>query len=113
MNIEEIRDRLVARREELRAREVRVNTGLRQHPDLSTSDYGDVSTESERNGILTALSRTTDAELKRIDDALQRLLAGRYTTCAVCGEEIEPQRLEAVPYTDRCIACAEQGEGEA
>lgn len=113
MNTEEIRHRLVARREELRARELRVNTGLRQQPDLSTSDYGDVSTESERNGILTALSRTADAELKRIDDALQRLVEGRYTRCAVCGEEIEPQRLEAVPYTDRCIACAERGEGEA
>ena len=113
MNTEEIRQRLIARRDELRAREVRVNTGLRQQPDLSTSDYGDVSTESERNGILTALSRTTDAELQRIDDALHRLVEGRYSTCAVCGEQIEPQRLEAVPYTDRCISCAERGEGEA
>jgi RNA polymerase-binding transcription factor len=113
VNTEPIRERLIARRAELRARELRVNTGLKQQPDLSTSDYGDVSTESERNGILTALSRTTDAELKRIDDALRRLAEGRYTTCVVCGEEIEPERLEAVPYTDRCIACAERGEGEA
>ena len=113
VNTEEIRNRLIARRDELRAREVRVNSGLKQQPDLSTSDFGDVSTESERNGILTALSRTTDAELKRIDDALQRLGEGRYSTCVVCGEEIEPQRLAAVPYTDRCIACAERAEGEA
>jgi RNA polymerase-binding transcription factor DksA len=107
---EAIRQHLIERRAELRARELRVNTGLKQQPDLSTSDYGDVSTESERNGILSALSRTADAELKRIDGALQRLAAGRYAKCVVCGEEIEPQRLEAVPYTDRCIACAERGE---
>ena len=113
MNTQAIRDRLITRRDELRARELRVNTGLKQQPDLSTSDYGDVSTESERSGILSALSRTVDAELKRIDDALYRLAEGRYTTCVVCGEEIEPQRLEAVPYTDRCIACAERGEDEA
>lgn len=113
MNTEAMRERLIARRDELRTRELRVNTGLRQPADLSTSDYGDVATESERNGILTALSRTADAELKRIDGALQRLADGRYTTCVVCGEEIEPQRLEAVPYTDRCIACAERREGEA
>jgi RNA polymerase-binding transcription factor DksA len=113
VNTETIRERLITRRDELRARELRVNTGLKQQPDLSTSDYGDVSTESERNGILTALSRTTDAELKRIDDALRRLAKGRYTTCVVCGEEIEPQRLEAVPYTDRCIACAERGQIKA
>jgi DnaK suppressor protein len=113
VNTETIRQRLIARRDELRTRELRVNTGLKQPPDLSTSDYGDISTESERNGILSALSRTTDAELKRIGAALQRLAEGRYTRCAVCGEDIEPQRLEAVPYTDRCIACAERGQGEA
>lgn len=113
MNTEAIRQRLMARRDELRMRELRVNTGLKQQPDLSTSDYGDVAKESERNGILSALSRTTDAELKRIDDALKRLAAGRYDTCVVCGEEIEPQRLEAVPTTNRCIACAERGDGEA
>ncbi|HXS26546.1 MAG TPA: TraR/DksA C4-type zinc finger protein [Steroidobacteraceae bacterium] len=113
MNTEAIQQRLISRREELRARELRANTGLKQQPDLSSADYGDISTESERNGILSALSRTADAELKRIDDALQRLAEGRYTTCIVCGEEIEPQRLEAVPYTDRCVACADRSAGEA
>ncbi|MGH8218918.1 MAG: TraR/DksA family transcriptional regulator [Steroidobacteraceae bacterium] len=102
-------------RDELLTRELRVNTGLKQQPDLSTSDYGDVAMESERNGILSALSRTTDAELKRIDDALERLAEGRYDCCVVCGERIEPQRLEAVPAANRCIACAarDEGDGEA
>jgi RNA polymerase-binding transcription factor DksA len=27
----------------------------------------------------------------------------------VCGEDIEPERLHAVPYTDRCRSCAEGG----
>lgn len=110
MNTEAIRQLLQARRDELRAREARANAGLRQQPDLSTSDYGDISRETERNGLLTALSRTADAELKRIDGALQRLAEGRYSTCVVCGEEIEPQRLEAVPYTDRCITCADRAD---
>jgi DnaK suppressor protein len=113
VDTETIRQRLLSRRDELRSREARVNAGLRQQPDLSTSDYGDISNQSERNGLLTALSRTADAELKRIDGALQRLAEGRYTTCSICGEEIEPQRLEAVPYTDRCIACAERERGNA
>lgn len=111
MDTETIRRRLLARRDELRARELRANTGLKHQPDLSSADYGDISTESERNGILTALSRTADVELRRIDKALQRLAEGRYTTCVVCGEEIEPQRLEAVPYTDRCITCAARAGG--
>ena len=39
----------------------------------------------------------------------QRLAQGRYTTCSVCGGDIEAERLAAVPYTDRCRACAEGG----
>ncbi len=108
VSIDEIRQRLLARRDELRARQAGANAGLRQQDDLSGADPGDVSSQSEQNGLLTALSRTTDAELKRVEDALQRLAEGRYTTCVVCGEDIEPQRLAAVPYTDRCIACAER-----
>lgn len=108
MDTETIKRSLLARRDELRSREARANAGLRQQPDLSSADFGDVSTQSEQNGLLTALSRTADAELKRIDDALQRLREGRYGTCVVCGEPIEPQRLEAIPHADRCIACAER-----
>lgn len=108
VNTEELRRRLVARRDELRARESRANDGLRQQADAASGDYGDVSTQSEQNGLLTALSRAADAELKQVEDALQRLGNGRYTSCAVCGEDIEPQRLAAVPYTDRCIHCAER-----
>jgi RNA polymerase-binding transcription factor DksA len=108
VNTEEVRQRLLARREELRARETGANAGLRQQPDLSSSDYGDESNQSEQNGLLSALSRAADAELKRVESALQRLNAGRYTTCVICGEEIEPPRLAALPHTDRCITCAER-----
>jgi len=108
VDIEDIRQRLLSRRAELRAREVGANAGLRQPLDLSGSDIGDASNQSEQNGVLSALSRAADAELKRVDHALHRLEEGRYTTCVTCGEEIEPRRLLAVPYTDRCILCAER-----
>lgn len=104
----EIRERLLRRREELRARETRANSGLRDQPDLSSADFGDVSKQSERNGVLSALSRAADAELREVEFALQRLDNGSYATCAKCGEPIEPKRLEAVPYTTRCIHCAER-----
>jgi RNA polymerase-binding transcription factor DksA len=52
-------------------------------------------------------------ELQQVEAALRRLAAGRYATCAVCGEEIEPERLDAVPYADRCRSCAEGGRAAA
>jgi DnaK suppressor protein len=109
VDTEAARRRLLARREELRSREAHANAGLRQQPDLSSADEGEASNQSERNGLLSALSRKAGAELARIDAALRRLHEGRYGVCVVCSEPIEAPRLEAVPYADRCITCAERG----
>ena len=105
MDTEAIKRRLLTRRDELRSREAHANAGLRQQPNLC-GDYGDVSNRTEEDGLLSALSLTADAELKRIERALQRLRLGHYGTCAVCGDEIGPERLNAVPYADRCVSCA-------
>jgi RNA polymerase-binding transcription factor DksA len=52
------------------------------------------------------ISDSAASELNQISVALRRLDAGQYTTCAACGEEIAPERLATVPYTDRCVRCA-------
>lgn len=41
--------------------------------------------------------------LRLIDEALERIEAGSYGTCRVCGREIGEERLEARPWTDLCI----------
>lgn len=38
-----------------------------------------------------------------INEALQRIEQGNYGYCAKCGEEISPERLEAIPYAKYCI----------
>jgi RNA polymerase-binding protein DksA len=45
--------------------------------------------------------------LRQIEDALRRLEAGGYGTCANCDEEIGPKRLRAVPWTQLCLKCQE------
>jgi DnaK suppressor protein len=45
-------------------------------------------------------------EITRIDAALQRIEEGEFGYCAVCGEDIEPKRLEHDPPVPACIACA-------
>jgi DnaK suppressor protein len=44
--------------------------------------------------------------LDEIDDALERVRTGAYGTCEDCGQPIAAARLEARPYTTRCISCA-------
>jgi RNA polymerase-binding protein DksA len=63
----------------------------------------------ERN---LALRNNTQDLLAQVDAALQRLDEGRYGICARCGQEIAPDRLEALPYAIYCITCQSQVEHE-
>jgi DnaK suppressor protein len=44
--------------------------------------------------------------LAAIDAALERLAAGTYGACTSCGQPINPERLEALPWTALCIDCS-------
>lgn len=65
-------------------------------------------TES-RERSLDARERLTD-RLDRIVEAMDRLDHGSYGTCAVCGEEIAPRRLHAIPEATTCVRCQESLE---
>jgi RNA polymerase-binding transcription factor DksA len=45
------------------------------------------------------------AEVRALEAAQERLAAGRYGSCEVCGAEIEFERLRANPAALRCVAC--------
>lgn len=55
---------------------------------------------------VAALRRDAEARLAELDDALRRIEAGTYGTCARCGSPIGEERLRALPGTDRCVGCA-------
>lgn len=44
-----------------------------------------------------------------IDRALAKLADGSYGHCDACGDEIGPERLEALPWATLCIACKAAG----
>jgi DnaK suppressor protein len=48
--------------------------------------------------------------LRKIDEAIQRLEAGTYGTCAECDTEISEARLKALPFADKCRDCQELAE---
>jgi DnaK suppressor protein len=102
-----VRDRLLKRREELRQRASDASADLRHEADPLSADFAEQVTQRENDDVLGAISHSARAELQQVEAALRRLALGRYTTCSVCLGDIEPERLAAVPYTDRCRACAE------
>ena len=48
--------------------------------------------------------------LDRVDAALAAVEAGKYGVCTSCGKPIPRERLDAVPYAERCIDCQRREE---
>ena len=100
------RDWLTRRKEELEHRSARAKSDMRHESDPLVADFADQATQRENDDVLAQISGSADVELQQIRRALQRLAKGEYEVCARCGDEISAARLKAVPYTDRCTACA-------
>ena len=62
--------------------------------------------------INLALRGNSQDLLAQVEAALQRVDDGTYGTCARCGKEINPERLEALPYATYCITCQSEIEHE-
>lgn len=83
------------------AKELREN-----HPP----DWVDRAQETEDEAVLSELSERERLELRRIDEALERIRKGQYGRCEDCGEPIESERLRALPETRRCVQCGAEAE---
>jgi DnaK suppressor protein len=57
-----------------------------------------------------ALMEMKSETLGQIDEAIRRLEAGAYGTCAHCGREIAEARLKALPFATLCLECQENQE---
>ena len=49
------------------------------------------------------------AQLRLIEEALDRLDSGDYGICLSCDQPIPPKRLQAVPWARYCVRCQEAG----
>jgi DnaK suppressor protein len=56
-------------------------------------------------------ARRREAELHRIDAALERIAEDEYGWCVTCGEKIAPKRLENDPAASQCVDCAGKARG--
>jgi len=73
----------------------------------SSEDFAEQVVQMENDAVLAGIGEATAAELAQINRALAQLDAGTYGLCSNCGQPIGERRLQALPYSDRCITCAE------
>ncbi len=77
----------------------------------ATQDSGDRCFISLSKESLFERSSQRRTVLGLIEAALNRIADGSFGTCVGCGDQIQDQRLLALPWTQFCLRC--QGELEA
>jgi RNA polymerase-binding protein DksA len=76
----------------------------------SDNHLGDTATATLDREIDYTLGENSEQVLTEIDAALRRIESGTYGTCARCGGQIAPERLEAYPWASLCIDDARKAE---
>ena len=71
--------------------------------DNHPADIGSETYEMEKN---LALKKQKMHRIRQIEQALDRLEKGEYGKCALCGNKIDNERLEAHPEADICLECS-------
>ncbi len=102
-NYQHLRAQLQQQLERLQYRLGKISRDLRQTPDPDSEEQ---AIGRENDEILEGLDDSSRKEIALLQAALARIDAGTYGRCITCGEDIAPQRLEALPYATTCIKCA-------
>lgn len=83
------------------------NAGDLSAAPIHLADAGGQETEAVVNLGLAE----NEATLRReVEDALRRLDDETFGICEECRSEIDPKRLQAVPYARLCIHCAKRDQ---
>jgi DnaK suppressor protein len=68
----------------------------------------DDATEAYEQAKELALHQNAKHLLSQVTEALQRFEDGTYGLCTLCGAEIDPARIEALPYATLCLHCQQR-----
>ena len=110
IDLEQIRQRLIARREELNDL-VSASEESRDPVELDQTRVGRLSRMDalQNQAMSLETGRRRQAEIERIEATLLRIEEGDFGFCVNCGEDIAPKRLQFDPTLPTCIDCASQG----
>lgn len=97
------KSKLLAQKEEYETR-IKKITHHQQNPDSELQEHWDdqaiIARQSEMRAVLLAEAQS---ELDKVNAALLRIDNKTYGVCTTCHNEIDEQRLQAVPTAHTCI----------
>jgi len=108
--LDTFKKRLETRQQELRRMVSRTQQDGRSADEDTAQDIADRAASSYTKEFLFHQSNNDRQLLQMVEGALSRIREGTFGECISCGKEINPKRLEAVPWTRHCIECQEKLE---
>jgi DnaK suppressor protein len=103
MDTQRYKKRLLEKEQDLLADISRLEAEARNAREAEVEDPIDVVTADEGRAAAFQESTIEWQTLTQVRDALRRIDEGTYGKCIDCGRDIEPARLEAVPWTPYCL----------
>tara|TARA_R110002049_G_scaffold157645_2_gene322624 strand:- start:196 stop:510 length:315 start_codon:yes stop_codon:yes gene_type:complete len=71
-----------------------------------SADSSEQAQERENDEVVDVIANETEASIRTVQAALERIAVGTYGRCEACGEPIGEARLSAIPEATRCLNCA-------
>ena len=109
MNTDRYRDLLLGERERvfLSIQHLHEEGSIEDETEEETYDnhLADSATATLNREIDYSLEENSGHVLTAIEEALVRIDSGTFGTCGRCGQPIAEERLDAIPYANRCINC--------
>ena len=103
MNTNKFKQRLLDKERELQTDIARLKGEARAAGEVGVGDPTDAATISEGASESLQEESLASRTLVEVQDALRRIEDGTYGKCIECGRDIEPARLEAIPWARYCL----------
>jgi DnaK suppressor protein len=115
INLEQIKQRLEAKRAELQENIASLTEAHPRPVDAleaseGPQDFEDTAVDFLETQQEQAVLVNQQALLTEVESALERIEQGTYGKCVNCGQPIPEKRLEAIPWAARDVKCEEQLE---
>ncbi len=104
LKTEKIKDKLILERELLIAK---LNGNDLSVDSSETPDPVDLAVRNYSKNVMLAVSENDSRQVILINEALTRISDDEYGTCQNCEKDINPKRLNAVPWARYCLNCQE------
>ncbi|MBP2281408.1 RNA polymerase-binding transcription factor DksA [Psychrobacter sp. PL19] len=107
VDLDAAKQKLLTLQEEYETRIEKIKNDIQNPQDELNKDWEDQAISIRQNDTRQLLAAEAHQNLIYVKNALSIIANGTYGECEVCGKDIQPQRLEAVPYATLCMDHAE------